>query len=222
VPLYLAGRAANSRPPANAPAACASHVLPTCPPAQHPCPQRSLPQHCAPHVPLPPSGLPPQVRGQRALLALSTRPFLGYSDQGRFSLTPLSYEALEHASSFASDQCPEGLVSIVKSTLRILMVENVGEAFNQQVGVVGEDGGGLLVRQCMVAGTSRGVLEQVGVTFVVLSAPLWGMTQQAEACYVGACGLPMRGFPAEHLPAHLLRPAEHLPAHAPPPCRSAG
>lgn len=75
-----------------------------------------------------------QVRGQRALLALSTRPFLGYSDQGRFSLTPLSYEALEHASSFASDQCPEGLVAIVKSTLRILTVENVGEAFNQQVG----------------------------------------------------------------------------------------
>ncbi|PNG99382.1 Splicing factor 3B subunit 3, partial [Tetrabaena socialis] len=33
---------------------------------------------------------------------------------------------------FASDQCPEGFVSVVKSTLRILAVENVGDAFNTQ------------------------------------------------------------------------------------------
>jgi hypothetical protein len=34
---------------------------------------------------------------------------------------------------FASDQCPEGFVAVVKSTLRILAVENVGDAFNTQV-----------------------------------------------------------------------------------------
>lgn len=34
---------------------------------------------------------------------------------------------------FASDQCPEGFVAVSKGTLRILTVENVGEAFNQQV-----------------------------------------------------------------------------------------
>ena len=39
------------------------------------------------------------VRGNRAMLALSSRPWLGYSDMGRYNLVPLSYEALDHASS---------------------------------------------------------------------------------------------------------------------------
>eukprot|EP00798_Chlamydomonas_sp_ICE-L_P023642 gene23642-9170_t len=99
------------------------------------------------------------VRGTRSMLALSSRPWLGHSDMGRFSIGPLSYEALDHASvigplfvealegpasgsagqvhgdedGFASDQCPEGFVAVVKNTLRILTVENVGETFNQQV-----------------------------------------------------------------------------------------
>mmetsp|Transcript_4234 Transcript_4234/g.6990 ORF Transcript_4234/g.6990 Transcript_4234/m.6990 type:complete len:1205 (-) Transcript_4234:464-4078(-) len=73
------------------------------------------------------------VRGQRSLLALSSRPWLGYSDQGRFVISPLSYEPLDYAASFASDQCPEGFVAVAKGTLRILAVENVGEMFNQKV-----------------------------------------------------------------------------------------
>lgn len=32
------------------------------------------------------------IRGQRAMLALSSRPWLGYSHNGRFNLNPLSYE----------------------------------------------------------------------------------------------------------------------------------
>ena len=47
----------------------------------------------------PPKLLPMMVRGQRSLLALSSRPWLGHSDQGRFNISPLSYEALMHASS---------------------------------------------------------------------------------------------------------------------------
>ena len=39
------------------------------------------------------------VRGVRSMLALSSRPWLGYSDMGRFSISPLSYEALDFASS---------------------------------------------------------------------------------------------------------------------------
>lgn len=39
------------------------------------------------------------VRGKRAMLALSSRPWLGYSDMGRYNLTPLSYEALDDAAS---------------------------------------------------------------------------------------------------------------------------
>ena len=53
---------------------------------------------------------------------------------GRYQLTPLSYEALDHAAGFASDQCAEGICAIAKSSLRILTVERLGENFNQQVG----------------------------------------------------------------------------------------
>ncbi len=31
------------------------------------------------------------------MLALSSRPWLGYSDMGRFQIMPLSYEALDYA-----------------------------------------------------------------------------------------------------------------------------
>ena len=71
------------------------------------------------------------VRGQQAMVALSTRPWLGYMDAGRFILAPLSYEALEGAAAFASEQCPEGLVAISGNSLRIVSVERLGETFNQ-------------------------------------------------------------------------------------------
>ena len=37
------------------------------------------------------------VRGDRSMLALSSRPWLGYSDHGRFNLVPMSYEPLDWA-----------------------------------------------------------------------------------------------------------------------------
>jgi splicing factor 3B subunit 3 len=42
--------------------------------------------------------------------------------QGRFHLTPLSYETLEYASGFASEQCPEGIVAISTNTLRLAIL----------------------------------------------------------------------------------------------------
>ena len=56
----------------------------------------------------------------------------GYSEMGRYTLSPLSYEALDYASGFASDQCPEGFCAVSRNTLRILTLERLGEAFNQQ------------------------------------------------------------------------------------------
>ncbi len=47
----------------------------------------------------PPKLLATAVNGRRSMLALSSRAWLGYSDQGRYSLAPLSFEALDHASS---------------------------------------------------------------------------------------------------------------------------
>jgi splicing factor 3B subunit 3 len=46
-------------------------------------------------------------------------------------LTQLSYETLEYASGFSSEQCPEGVVAISGNTLRILAMEKLGAVFNQ-------------------------------------------------------------------------------------------
>ncbi len=51
-------------------------------------------------------------------MAMSSRTWLLYFYQNRFHLTPLSYESLEFAASFASEQCPEGVVAIAANTLR--------------------------------------------------------------------------------------------------------
>jgi hypothetical protein len=45
----------------------------------------------------PPKLFAAAVRGERSMLALSSRPWLGYSDQGKFNLVPMSYEALDYA-----------------------------------------------------------------------------------------------------------------------------
>lgn len=74
-----------------------------------------------------------KVYGQSAVLALSTRSWLSYNYQGRYSMAPLSYEILEYCSAFSSEQCPEGFVAISGNTLRIVTLERLGELFNQTV-----------------------------------------------------------------------------------------
>ena len=69
------------------------------------------------------------VRGRPAVLALSARPWLGFSDAGRFALAPASYEALDDAAGFSSEQCPEGIVAVGRASLRILSIDNAGDAF---------------------------------------------------------------------------------------------
>ncbi|XP_074644658.1 splicing factor 3B subunit 3 [Tubulanus polymorphus] len=71
------------------------------------------------------------MQGSEAVLAMSSRTWLSYTYQNRFHLTPLSYETLEYASGFASEQCPEGIVAISTNTLRILALEKLGAVFNQ-------------------------------------------------------------------------------------------
>ena len=63
-------------------------------------------------------------------MALSSRPWLSYNYQGHSRLTPLSYESLEFASSFRSEQCPEGIVACARNTLRVLSLERLGTVFN--------------------------------------------------------------------------------------------
>jgi splicing factor 3B subunit 3 len=60
------------------------------------------------------------VQGQTAVLALSSRPWLGYSDPVTkgFMLTPLNYPGLEWGWNFSSEQCTEGMVGIQGQNLR--------------------------------------------------------------------------------------------------------
>ena len=60
------------------------------------------------------------VKGEPAVLALSSRSWLGYSDPQtkNFMLTPLSYVPLEWGSNFSSEQCTEGMVGIQGQNLR--------------------------------------------------------------------------------------------------------
>ena len=71
------------------------------------------------------------TQSNEAVLAVSSRTWLSYYFQNRFHLTPLSYDSLEFASGFASEQCPEGIVAIASNTLRILALEKLGAVFNQ-------------------------------------------------------------------------------------------
>ncbi|XP_057537206.1 spliceosome-associated protein 130 A [Amaranthus tricolor] len=71
------------------------------------------------------------VRGRRAMLCLSSRPWLGYIYQGHFLLTPLTCGTLEFAASFSSDQCAEGVVAVAAEALKVFTIERLGEAFNE-------------------------------------------------------------------------------------------
>lgn len=71
------------------------------------------------------------VHGQQGVLALTTRAWLMYTYQGRYFQAPVSYEALEYASNFSSEMCPEGIVAVAGNTLRIVTVDNLGAMFNQ-------------------------------------------------------------------------------------------
>lgn len=72
------------------------------------------------------------VGGTQGVLALSTRSWLTYFHQGRHITSPLSYDPLAHASEFSTEHCPEGIVAISDSSLRIVSVDRLGEAFNQR------------------------------------------------------------------------------------------
>lgn len=72
-----------------------------------------------------------KMQESEAVLAISSRSWLSYYYQNRFYLTPLSYDALEYASGFSSEQCLEGIVAISPNKLRILALEKLGAVFNQ-------------------------------------------------------------------------------------------
>jgi len=71
------------------------------------------------------------VMGKPAVLGISSRSWLSYDYYGKNLTQPLSYDSLEYCSGFKSEPCPEGLVAIAGTTLRILSLEKLGGLFNQ-------------------------------------------------------------------------------------------
>lgn len=62
------------------------------------------------------------VEGRTCVLALSSRPWLGYADPitKSFVVTPLNYVDLEWSWNFSSEQCEEGIVGIQGQSLRYI------------------------------------------------------------------------------------------------------
>mmetsp|Transcript_2281 Transcript_2281/g.5207 ORF Transcript_2281/g.5207 Transcript_2281/m.5207 type:complete len:1210 (+) Transcript_2281:84-3713(+) len=71
-----------------------------------------------------------RIYDRPAVMAISHRTWLSYAYQGRFHMTPISYESLADVSSFSSEQCPEGIVAITNGSLRIVTLERLGDLFN--------------------------------------------------------------------------------------------
>ncbi|OAA62796.1 Cleavage/polyadenylation specificity factor, A subunit [Niveomyces insectorum RCEF 264] len=70
------------------------------------------------------------VAGKTCVLALSSKPWMGYVDPTRgFMMTPLSYEDLDWGSHFSSEQCEEGIIGVQANNLRIFTIENIRDNF---------------------------------------------------------------------------------------------
>lgn len=60
------------------------------------------------------------VQKNPAILALSSRSWLNYTHQNRMHFTPLILDNLDYAWGFSAELCPEGLIGIAGSTLRLV------------------------------------------------------------------------------------------------------
>ena len=74
-----------------------------------------------------------KMAGMPAVVALSSRPWLCYAYLRKTYVTPLAYEQLDYLHSFSSLQCPEGLIAVTGSSLRIFVIDKLGELFQQTV-----------------------------------------------------------------------------------------
>ncbi|KAJ6491555.1 mono-functional DNA-alkylating methyl methanesulfonate N-term-domain-containing protein [Mycena vulgaris] len=74
------------------------------------------------------------VRGSAAILALSSRSWIGRTDNNnQTSFTPLIYENLDHGCCFVHEICPEGFLGTVGSLLRIFSLPKIDDKLHQNV-----------------------------------------------------------------------------------------
>lgn len=66
-----------------------------------------------------------------AVIALSNRSYLNYSNNDKLQFTPLLYDSLDQVSSFSAELCPQGLIGISESVLRIFTIPDLNKNLNQ-------------------------------------------------------------------------------------------
>ncbi|MEE4248484.1 MAG: hypothetical protein V2I33_24150 [Kangiellaceae bacterium] len=72
------------------------------------------------------------IGGRQGICATSDRTWLFYIDQGRFNISPLSYDTIDCTAFFKNDRI-EGLVIICGTWFKILLLESFGKVFNERV-----------------------------------------------------------------------------------------
>ncbi|KAF8557619.1 hypothetical protein OG21DRAFT_1494597 [Imleria badia] len=72
-----------------------------------------------------------QIQKNPAILALSSRSWINYTHQNLMHFSPLIFENLDYAWSFSAELCPEGLIGITGSVLRIFQVPKLGMKLKQ-------------------------------------------------------------------------------------------
>jgi splicing factor 3B subunit 3 len=72
-----------------------------------------------------------KVQGNAAVLAVSSKPWLCYNYLSKYFTTTLNTEPMDFVSGFFSEEVGEGIVSIVKGSLKIHCIDRLGEFFNQ-------------------------------------------------------------------------------------------
>ncbi|KAI0916430.1 pre-mRNA-splicing factor rse1 [Taiwanofungus camphoratus] len=71
------------------------------------------------------------IQRNSGILALSSRSWLNYTYQNLMHFTPLIFENLDYAWSFSAELCPEGLIGISGSVLRIFQIPKLGTKLKQ-------------------------------------------------------------------------------------------
>ncbi|KAF5686283.1 pre-mRNA-splicing factor rse-1 [Fusarium circinatum] len=68
------------------------------------------------------------VKGQTCVVALSSKPWMGYTDPKRgFMMTPLDCDELEWGWNFSSEQCAEGIIAIHANFLHIFSIDSLSD-----------------------------------------------------------------------------------------------
>lgn len=71
-----------------------------------------------------------QIAGIPICIAMGTKPWLLYRQGGRIEISPLSTDPMEHASSFSTEQSPDGFVTSSGSNLRLLAIDLIHALIN--------------------------------------------------------------------------------------------